>query len=160
MPFLFSEEDARIYTDENVSLAVVNGPNTCVLSGSPQAIEDVVMQLEWNGVAFRYVEATHAFHSTRLEPLQAQVTALVRTLTLNPPTTPYISNVTGTWITAEEATNPDYWAQHMCRTVRFANGAKTSLKETEYVLLEVGPGQSLASFVKQIRTVIVSVPLW
>ncbi len=68
---------------------------------------------------------------------------------MNPPQIPYLSNVTGTWITDEQATDPTYWAQHMCQTVRFADGVEQLLQKPELLLLEVGPGQSLCSFVKQ-----------
>jgi len=84
-----------------------------------------------------------------LEGLRDRLTAFVQTLTLHEPRIPYISNVTGTWITPEQATDPAYWAQHMCQTVRFAGGVEVLLQESEYLLLEVGPGQSLSSFVKQ-----------
>ncbi len=83
--------------------------------------------------------------SSLCEPL----TELVHTVRLHPPTIPYISNVTGTWITAEQATDPGYWAQHMCQTVHFSDGVGTLMGESDYLLVEVGPGSSLCSFVKQ-----------
>src|SRR5579883_2343544 len=68
---------------------------------------------------------------------------------LRRPHVPYISNVTGDWITPEQATRPDYWAEHMCQTVRFADGVRRLLAEQEAVLIEIGPGQSLTSFARQ-----------
>ncbi|HET8846395.1 MAG TPA: KR domain-containing protein, partial [Ktedonobacteraceae bacterium] len=65
------------------------------------------------------------------------------------PEIPYISDVTGTWITDEQATDPAYWAEHMCRTVQFADGVARLLTNPDLLLLEVGPGQALCSFVKQ-----------
>jgi acyl transferase domain-containing protein/acyl carrier protein len=74
---------------------------------------------------------------------------LPRSIQLNPPRIPCLSNVTGTWITDEQATDPTYWAQHMCRTVRFTDGVTHLLQDTELVLLEVGPGQALSSLIRQ-----------
>ncbi len=72
-----------------------------------------------------------------------------RHLTFNAPQIPYISNVTGTWITAEQATDPTYWAQHICQAVRFSDGAGLLLQREDYVLLEVGPGHTPDSLVTE-----------
>ena len=84
-----------------------------------------------------------------LAPIREQLTALAATLTLHPPQIPYISNVTGTWITAEQATDPAYWAHHLRKTVRFAEGIDTILQEPRQILLEVGPGRTLSTFARQ-----------
>ncbi len=144
-----SEEHIQSYLSEQVSLAVINAPSTCVLAGSPDAIAQVEQQLQQKEIAHRRVETTHAFHSSMLEPLRAPLNALVSNISLHAPQIPYLSNVTGDWITAEQATDPTYWADHMCQTVRFADGVAHMLNDTDYALLEVGPGQALSSFVKQ-----------
>ena len=144
-----SEQQISPYLSTQVNLAAVNCPTTCVLAGPSEQIASVRARLQQDGIAVRQVETTHAFHSSMLAELQDRLTAFVETLTLNEPSIPYISNVTGTWITAEQAMDPAYWTQHMCQTVRFADGVGTLLQDSEYLFLEVGPGQSLASFVKQ-----------
>ncbi|HEU5376442.1 MAG TPA: SDR family oxidoreductase, partial [Ktedonobacteraceae bacterium] len=144
-----SEKSVQPYLDEQISLAALNGPATCVLSGPVEAIEMLQEQLEELGIIVRRVETTHAFHSTMLETLMEPLTRLVNEVELKPPTIPYISNVSGTWITDGEATDATYWARHMCQAVRFSEGIGQLLQETEYVLLEVGPGQSLSAFAKQ-----------
>ncbi|HET8846433.1 MAG TPA: SDR family oxidoreductase, partial [Ktedonobacteraceae bacterium] len=68
---------------------------------------------------------------------------------LQAPRLPYLSNVTGSWITEQQATDPAYWSEHLCQTVRFADGVGTLLAEPDYLLVEVGPGFSLSSFVRQ-----------
>lgn len=86
------------------------------------------------------------FHTSHaLEPFQARV----KQVKLNPPQIPYISNITGTWITAEEATNPAYWTAHIQQTVRFAVGLQELLKQSDRILLEVGPGRTLSELAKQ-----------
>ena len=144
-----SEQDIQPYLNEQLSLAVINAPRTCVLAGSFQAIATLETRLNEQDIVHRRVETTHAFHSVMLEPLREELTALARSIPLHPPRIPYISDVTGTWITDEQATDPAYWAQHMCQTVRFASGVEQLLRRPELLLLEVGPGQSLCSFVRQ-----------
>ncbi|MEM8530261.1 MAG: beta-ketoacyl synthase N-terminal-like domain-containing protein [Chloroflexota bacterium] len=146
---MVSEAVVQPYLDEQISLAIQNSPNTCVLAGPVSAIEQLIDRLKQDEVAYMQVETTHAFHSTMLQPLSEAVTRLACSMTLQPPRIPYLSNVTGTWITEHEATDPAYWAHHMCETVRFADGVSHLLQETDLVLLEVGPGQALSSFVRQ-----------
>ncbi|MGB8346749.1 MAG: SDR family NAD(P)-dependent oxidoreductase, partial [Ktedonobacteraceae bacterium] len=144
-----SEADVQPYLDEQVNLAAISAPATCVLAGPVAAIERLEAQLSSRDIAHRRVETTHAFHSHMLASIREPLIELASGVALHEPRIPYISNVTGTWITAEQATDPAYWARHMCQTVRFADGVSQLLQQSEQVLLEVGPGQSLASFVKQ-----------
>ena len=137
------------YLDTQTDLAIQNSPTTCVLAGPIASIERTEQRLLANDIACRRVEATHAFHSRMLSPLAEQVTALAQSVKLHVPHIPYLSNVTGTWITDEQATDPSYWAQHMCQTVRFADSVGDLLETTDCLLLEVGPGQALSFFVKQ-----------
>ena len=67
----------------------------------------------------------------------------VRRVSLHPPSAPFLSNLTGTWITPAEATDPDYWVRHLRNTVRFSEGLATLLKDANPVLVEVGPGRTL-----------------
>jgi acyl transferase domain-containing protein len=60
-----------------------------------------------------------------------------------PPQVPYISGVTGTWISPEEAVEPAHWARHLRQPVRFADGLRTLVSEPGRVLVEVGPGNTL-----------------
>ncbi|GAB4194986.1 MAG: hypothetical protein OHK0022_11400 [Roseiflexaceae bacterium] len=144
-----NEYDLRPYLDSEIGLAALNSPSTCVLGGPTEAINALAERLLADGVACRRVETTHAFHTEMLAAAAAPLTELVAGLQLQPPQIPYISNVTGTWITAEQATDPAYWAEHMCQPVRFADGVTTLLKQARMVLLEAGPGQALGSFVRQ-----------
>jgi len=144
-----SEEAVQPLLSEDISLAIHNGQTTCVLAGSPKAIAQLEMQLAERGNSCRQLDTTHAFHSHMMTPLIEPLTELVKTVKLNPPRIPYISNVTGTWITDEQVTDSGYWAQHMCQPVRFFDALSELLKEKERVLLEVGPGQALGSFAKQ-----------
>ena len=65
-----------------------------------------------------------------------------------PPTIPYVSNLTGTWITAADVTDPDYWVRHLRSAVRFRDGIDTILADPNRVLLEIGPGRTLAGLAR------------
>jgi acyl transferase domain-containing protein/acyl carrier protein len=143
------EEAAPVLAELGLSLAAVTGPAASVAAGPVAAVAALEQRLGERGVACRRLSTTHAFHSAMMDGLAGPLTELVRGFALRPPDIPYISNVTGTWITAEEATDPGYWARHMCRPVRFGDGLNTLLDGRSRILLEVGPGQGLSSFVKQ-----------
>jgi len=90
------------------------------------------------------LDSSHAFHSGMMGPIVEGFRDKVKGVELNPPRTPYISNVTGTWITAKEATDPGYWSRHLRETVRFFDGLKVLFEEPGRVFLEVGPGSTLS----------------
>lgn len=144
-----SEADIQPFLGNGRCLAAISSPMTCVVAGPPDAMSTLEHELAAQQVVSRRVSTTHAFHSTMLEPLVPALTELVRAITLHPPQIPYVSNVTGTWITTEQATDPGYWARHMCQPVRFAAGVHELMQQADLALLEVGPGQALSSFVMQ-----------
>ncbi|MFN6514074.1 MAG: beta-ketoacyl synthase N-terminal-like domain-containing protein [Nostoc sp. CreGUA01] len=144
-----TEEEVQPFLGEKLSLSAVNGSSQCVLAGTTQAVEELAQDLSAKGLACRRLQTSHAFHSYMMEAIADSFTALVQTINLKPPQIPYLSNVTGTWITPEQATNPSYWTQHMCQAVRFADGINQLWTEHSPILLEIGPGQALSSLAMQ-----------
>ena len=145
-----SEDDlAPLLETHGLCLAAVNGPTATVAAGPLPAVEAFETDLDSQEIVYRRLTTTHAFHSKMLEALADDLTAFVKGLTLSPPAIPYVSNVTGTWITDEQATDPGYWARHMCGAVRFGDAIETLLGESNRTFLEVGPGLSLTSAMKQ-----------
>ncbi len=140
---------APLLTRHGLSLAAENGPAGCVAAGREEAIAALEHELGEREIACRRLPVTHAFHSAEMQPLAARLTDLARSVTLSPPQIPYLSNVTGTWITAAQATDPAWWARHLCEPVRFGDAVERLLADGGRVLLEVGPGQGLGSFVRQ-----------
>ena len=146
----WSEEQlAPLLGDGDLELAAVNRPDACVVSGSLAAIAEAESRFAEQGIAVHRLRTSHAFHSVMMEPVMDEFAALVRHASPKPPVIPYVSNVTGTWITEAEATDPDYWARHLRRTVRFAAGVEALLSESDWNLIEVGPGQTLTTAIRR-----------
>lgn len=143
------EAEVELLLNEDLSIAACNAPNTCVVSGTHEAVNTLKEQLVAQGVECRLLHTSHAFHSQIMEPMLEPFIAEVKKVKLNPPQIPFISNLTGTWITAEEATNPNYWARHLRQTVKFTAGISALLQQPNLILLEVGPGRTLCTFAKQ-----------
>jgi phthiocerol/phenolphthiocerol synthesis type-I polyketide synthase E len=84
------------------------------------------------------------------DQLQPQLTPelsieFIRGIRFSAPQLPVASNLTGGWLSAEEATDPDYWVRHLRRTVHFSEGLALLLDEPGRVLVEVGPCRTLAT---------------
>jgi acyl transferase domain-containing protein len=147
-----------------VSVAATNGPALCVASGPPVAIAELESTLRTRGLECHRLQVSHAFHSAMMEPLCQEFAALVRQLDLNSPRIPILSNMTGSWMTAAMACDPNYWATHLCHTVRFSAGVQELLHHPERILLEVGPQQTLTRLAQlhardgEKRTIVPSLP--
>ncbi len=141
-------KDLHRYLTDDVYVAAINAETSTVLSGPSHSIEQIRVELTNARVASRILDTTHAFHSAMMEPVAGQLRKLIAGIPLNRPLIPYLSNVTGNWIRIEEARDPEYWVQHMCGTVKFGQGLEVLLSDGQFVLLELGPGRSLASFAK------------
>lgn len=144
------EHEVLPLLDGGVSLAAVNGSSSVVVSGPPDAVARLDERLAERGVEHRRLRISHASHSSMMDPILEALTCRVRSIELSPPQIPYVSNVTGTWITPSEATDPAYWARHLRAPVCFASGLQCLFDEYDaLVLLEVGPGQTLSSLARR-----------
>ena len=131
-----------------VSVAAISGPSACVVSGTFSGIQQLKHELSQGGIESLLLETSHAFHSHMMEPALEAFAAIFRKIRLSPPAIPYVSNVTGDWITAEEATDSQYWVRHLREPVRIGDGIAVLAKDAGSVLLEVGPGRTLSSLVR------------
>ncbi|MFI7637614.1 amino acid adenylation domain-containing protein [Nonomuraea sp. NPDC049400] len=133
---------------EDVSLAAVNTPELCVLAGPEQAIAELEQRLVRQGVACRALRTSHAFHSAMLDPVLDAFAAEVASVELGTPGLPYLSNVTGGWVSGAETKDPAYWVRHLRETVRFADCAG-ALVAAGAAVAEIGPGRTLATLVRR-----------
>jgi amino acid adenylation domain-containing protein len=144
-----AEAEVQPLMGAELSLAAVDGPQLCVVAGPEPAVAGLEQQLIARDIIFRRVQTSHALHSQMMEPIAPRFRQLVASLALKPPRIPYISNVTGTWITDTEATTPDYWVRHLKQSVRFADGLSHLLQKPGQAWLEIGAGQTLCSLIQQ-----------
>lgn len=143
------EKDVLSLVEDGIALAAVNSPRLCVVSGPVPQVEKLAARLHAEGIASMPLRTSHAFHSAMLDPIEEPFTALVRQIPKHAPTIPYLSNLTGTWVTGEQARDAAYWFQHLRRTVRFADCVAELSRDADRVYLEVGPGQTLRALVRQ-----------
>ncbi len=133
------------YLSAEVDLATVNDPGGCVVAGSEESIRAFQGRLAEAGITARRVRTSHAFHSRLMEPVLPEFTGFMSRLPLREPRIPLLSNLTGTWLSPGEATNPATWARQIRATVRFSDELEVLLSNPDRVFVEVGPGGTLAA---------------
>jgi amino acid adenylation domain-containing protein len=143
------EAEVRSRLNGELALAAVNAPSLCVVAGPFDALEKFERELGREGIACRRLITSHAFHSAMMDPLIEPFTARVAQARLHAPKIPYVSGVTGKWITPQEATDPSYWARHFRQAVQFSAGVTELRKNPNAFLLEVGPGNVLSTLARQ-----------
>ncbi|MFP4347795.1 MAG: type I polyketide synthase, partial [Desulfococcaceae bacterium] len=136
--------------DSRLSLAAVNSPSLCTVSGPNQEIQELEERLQTSGIAFRRLHTSHAFHSEMMGPILEAFAEKAAGISLHVPNIPWASNLTGDWVRNSEAVSPEYWAKHLRGTVRFADGIRTVSAGSNRILLEIGPGSTLAGFAREI----------
>jgi phthiocerol/phenolphthiocerol synthesis type-I polyketide synthase E len=146
-----SEQAVRNLIDGDVCIAAINGPEQCVVSGVCSEIDRLSSLLALRGIEFRRLHIEAAAHSAVIEPVLDQFLRFVQRFHFRAPSTPFVSNLTGTWITGEQAVDPEYWAAHLRHPVRFSDGLQELMRKDEQILLEIGPSRTLSSLAKGLR---------
>lgn len=142
------EADLAARVPEGLSIATINGPAACVVAGPTPLIEEFAATLAEDGVGTKLLRTSHAFHSPMMEPILAEYRELVDAVPRSAPRSPFLSNLTGDWITAADATDPSYWTKHLREAVRFGDCVTTLLRDGQWLLVECGPGKQLAGLAR------------
>jgi phthiocerol/phenolphthiocerol synthesis type-I polyketide synthase E len=137
------------YLNDALCLAADNAPNLCVVAGTEFAIATLEAQLTTQQISCRRLHTSHAFHSPMMAEVMAPLQQQLEQIQRQAPQIPWISNLTGNWITTSEAIDPHYWANHLRQPVRFRQGMQTLLQQPDRLLLEVGPGRTLTTLARQ-----------
>lgn len=138
----------EIELNEQLSLAIDNG-SSCVVSGPEEAIEAFEETIQEKRLMCIRLDSTRAVHSRMMESIMDELQEFIESISLNAPSIPYISNVTGDWISDNDATDPLYWAKHLRHTVQFYKGVKTLLNSDKYIYVEIGPGGDISALVNR-----------
>lgn len=140
--------DLQPHLPPELSIAAINSPANCVASGPAAAIEALQKRLADLDIDSIRIRIAVAAHSAMLEPVLTEFERFFERIALHPLQTPIVSNLSGTWLTDEEATDPRYWVRHLRQTVQFSDGVRELVSHPSRVLLEVGPGRTLASLAR------------
>ena len=147
---LLSADELAEYLPNDVHVAALNAPNMTVVSGPTNAIEAVVEQLSERGARSTLLATSHAFHSPMMEDAAAEFESFLNGVALSTPQCRMASNVTGTWLTDEQATSPAYWASQIRKPVRFSDCVSLVADDIDgAVFIELGPGHAMTTLTQQ-----------
>jgi len=144
-----SADAVRPLLTDGVEIAAINSPVMTVVSGPDATIAALAARLLRDEIPHRDLRTSHAFHSAMMVPVVAPFRDEVAQVTFASPRVPFVSNVTGRWVTDASVASPDYWAGHIRQTVRFEDGVRCLAADRTLALLEVGPGRSCITFARQ-----------
>ena len=147
-----SEDDTRALAPDTLDIAAVNAPDLCVASGPRDQIDAFQAKLTQKEIDSTPIRIDVAAHSRMLDPILERFRTACRTIDFHAPTMPFVSNLTGDWITPKQACDPDYWVNHLRSTVRFSDGLETLRSLGDPILVEIGPGRTLSMLAKAQET--------
>ena len=125
----------------DVVLANDNGPKQVVVSGSPEAVDQLVERLRERGLAAKRIPVACAFHSPLVAPASDVFAGDLRTAAISDPVLPVWSNRTAERYTA--GTVQDELAAQIASPVRFAEQIEDMYAAGARIFVEVGPGRVL-----------------
>jgi malonyl CoA-acyl carrier protein transacylase/thioesterase domain-containing protein/acyl carrier protein len=134
-----------LLTEPDISIAIDNGPS-CIVAGPVNSITRFEKKLKQEKLLTIDLKATRALHSPMMEPILNEFREKLQGLTGKIPQIPFISTVTGDWITG--TVDPTYWVKQLRETSRFADGVKVLLKKENAIFVEVGPGSDLSALLR------------
>ncbi|GAA4279088.1 non-ribosomal peptide synthetase/type I polyketide synthase [Aquimarina mytili] len=141
--------DSLLEEYNTIDLAVINSENAVVVSGTLDDIDDFQNVLESRGITSKKLHTSHAFHSRMMDVVLPDFDKELNTVDFQSPQIPFISNLSGKFVTSQEVQEPSYWTQHLRNTVNFKEGIDTLLTHGDACIIEVGPGRALSNYVNE-----------
>ncbi|MEE8526151.1 MAG: SDR family NAD(P)-dependent oxidoreductase [Thermoanaerobaculia bacterium] len=123
---------------EEVAVAAFNGPREAVVSGRREEVREVLAELAAEGVRWRSLTVSHAFHSPLMDPILDPLEQAASKVNFRLPQIPLISNLTGERA-GEEIADAAYWRRQARQPVRFADGLQALVQRGCGAFLEIGP---------------------
>ena len=142
-------DEVKVLVGDRLDIAAINRPDHCVVSGAAEMIDEVKKELNELEIHATRPQINVAAHSREIDVILKRFKAVLSSITFAPANYKLISNLKGDWAGAEELSNIDYWLNHLRHTVRFSDGIEKLFDAESNILLEIGPGQTLATFSRQ-----------
>ncbi|WP_425413219.1 type I polyketide synthase [Micromonospora matsumotoense] len=122
----------------DISLAVVNGAGSVVVSGTPEALRELIAALTDEGVRVKQVAVDYASHSAQVEALEHRLLEDLAPINPRTGTIRMLSTVTGDWV--DTATlDARYWYDNLRNTVRFDPAIRSLAGQGWTGFVEVSP---------------------
>jgi len=141
-------EIESMLTDDHLQVSVINAPERCVVSGTDEAVNILEKELKKKEIRISRLKTSHAYHSFLMDDILEEFASCFASITFNNPSIPIITNLTGSVHAMDKLKSPSYWVDQLRQPVNFEGGVSFLLKEENLSLLEIGPGNTLATLAK------------
>ncbi|MFE2922367.1 type I polyketide synthase [Streptomyces goshikiensis] len=140
IPLPAAEVRERIapWGEQRISVAAVNGPSSVVVSGEAQALDELLVACEKDGVRAKRIAVDYASHSAQVELLREELAGLLAPIVPQPAEVPFLSTVTGEWVKGPEL-DAGYWFRNLRQTVELEQATRTLLEQGFGVFIESSP---------------------
>jgi acyl transferase domain-containing protein/NADPH:quinone reductase-like Zn-dependent oxidoreductase/acyl carrier protein len=137
--------------DGRVSVAAVNGPATVVVSGAPDAVDDLLADCDGRGVRARRVAVDYASHSAQVETIEAELLAALAPVSpVSAPVRLYSATVGGFIDTA--TMDAGYWYRNLRDRVGFEPAVRALIDNGAGCFIEISPHPVLTMAVEETST--------
>jgi polyketide synthase PksJ len=144
-----SAENLRPMLHNGLAIAAENAPELCVVAGDIAAIDNLEKQLTARNIHARRLHTSHAFHSAAMQPATTPLRQCLQSMVLHPPQQLWLSNLTGNWVTPDQAVDPEYWVAHLLSPVKL-HDCLMHLTQTSHHIIEVGAGTGMITLMQQV----------
>jgi acyl transferase domain-containing protein len=134
---------------ERVSVAVVNGPRSVVVSGEPDALDEFVEKMKADGVQARRISVDYASHSHQVARVRDQVIDPLSDVSPKASALPFYSTLYGEIIDTA-GLNGDYWYNNLREKVLFESSVRRLAQDGFRVFIEMSPHPVLTVPVQEI----------
>ncbi|MFH8371864.1 type I polyketide synthase, partial [Streptomyces sp. NPDC018031] len=143
------EAEARLARwDDRLSVAAVNGPSAVVVSGDPEALEELLAECEGEGVRARRVPVDYASHSAHVERIEEEVTGALAGIAPRSSDVPFYSTVTAEEVDTARL-DAGYWYRNLRQTVRFDETVRLLLDSGHQMFVEASAHPVLTMGIQQ-----------
>jgi acyl transferase domain-containing protein/NADP-dependent 3-hydroxy acid dehydrogenase YdfG/acyl carrier protein len=110
-------------TDDRIAVAAINGPAATVVSGDPEALQELLATCESEDVRARMLPVDYASHGPQVEELRDEILSVLSGLTPRVGLIPMVSALTGEYLEGPEL-DAEYWYASLRGTVEFSRATE------------------------------------
>ncbi|MET7851832.1 type I polyketide synthase [Streptomyces avermitilis] len=132
----------------DLTMAAVNSPRQCVISGGTDSLAEVCETLRDRGLDVKQLRVSHAFHSPLMAEVLDEFREALKDITFRQPQLTLVSNITGKVARVAEISKPEYWVRHIVEPVNFEAGMRAIERRGRHVFVEIGPSIALTGLAR------------
>ncbi|GAA1306600.1 type I polyketide synthase [Saccharothrix xinjiangensis] len=134
---------------DRISVAAVNGPQAVVVSGEPDALDELQRHLTDQDVTARRIPVDYAAHSAQVDLIRDELLTVLADVVSTAVDTPFFSCVAGDRRGTDDL-DADYWHRNLRDTVLFDRAALAALTAGHRLVLEASPHPVLVMSVQDV----------